>query len=486
MSNVLEQPLEIELFEAFEFLLYPKRIKVPFGGRGGAKTEEIAEILVWMMWQYGTKLLCAREFMNSIDESSKAVLEAKIEKLGLGDFFKVQNDGIYGRNGSCAKFVGLARNITSIKSKFGYNIVWVEEAENVSENSWKVLIPTIREANSEIWISFNPNEVDAPTYTRFVLPYIEHINAEIAAGRPGVYEDDYIYVRKVSYRDNPKFPEVLRIEMERDKAANFKKYLHVWEGECNADYADSVIEPEWVDAAIDAHKKLNFKPRGDRVLGFDPADSGSDAKAVTKRYGVVVEDVKRWTEGDIDDAITRAFDDAFEYRADVIVYDNIGVGAGVKVGLKERIASRNVDVQGFGAGDSPWPGKYEDDRQNEDVFRNLRAMGWWLLADRFRRTYEAVVKGEYHDPATMISLAGDIKDLQQLKTELVRQQRKRTAGSKMIQLVSKDEMRARKIPSPNMADSLMMAFMVRDKKKPKALGAKLRPALNTGATGWMG
>jgi phage terminase large subunit len=477
--------MEIELFEAFEFLLYPKRIKVSFGGRGGAKSEEIAEILVWNAWANGKKVLCGREFQNSMEESSYALIVAKIEKFGLQAFFDVQRDGIYGRNGSCFKFVGLSRNVTSLKSKFGYDIVWIEEAENVAEDSWKVLIPTIRAAGSEIWISFNPNEPDAPTYTRFVLPFIEHINREIAAGRPGFYEDDYTYVRKVSYRDNPRFPEVLRIEMERDRAANFKKYLHVWEGECNADYEDSVIEAEWIDAAIDAHKKLNYKTRGDRVVGFDPADSGTDAKSITKRYGMLVEDVTRWTEGDIDDAITRTFDDAFDYRANIIVYDSIGVGAGVKVGLKERIADRNIDVQGFGAADSPWPGKYEEDRLNEDVFRNLRAMGWWLLRDRFKRTYEAIVKGEYHDPATMISLSSDIKDLQQLKTELVRQQRKRSAGSKMIQLVSKDEMRAKKIPSPNMADSLMMSFMVRDKRKPKPLGGSKLNATPS-QNGWMG
>jgi phage terminase large subunit len=463
--NARAESLEIELFEAFEALLYPKRIKCYFGGRGAAKSEEIAEMLVWYAWQHGEKILCGREFQNSIEESSQALIEGKIKKFGLEDFFDIQRDGIYGRNGSSFKFVGLARNITSLKSKFGFNKVWIEEAENVSEDSWKVLVPTVREANSEIWISFNPNEADAPTYSRFVAPYIEHINREAAADRTPYFEDDYIYVRKVSYRDNPRFPDVLRIEMERDKAANFKKYLHVWEGECNADYEDSVIEAEWVDAAIDAHKRLNYTPRGDRVIGFDPADSGADAKGITKRYGMFVEDVKRWNDGDIDDAITRTFDDAFDYRADIIVYDSIGVGAGVKVGLKERIAGRNIDVQGFGAGDAPWPGVYQEDRKNEDVFRNLRAMGWWLLADRFKRTYEAVVKGEYHDPATMISLSSEIKDLQQLKTELVRQQRKRTSGSKMIQLVSKDEMRAKKIPSPNMADSLMMSFMVRDKPK---------------------
>jgi phage terminase large subunit len=454
------EPLEIELFEAFEFLLHPKRIKVLYGGRGGAKSEEIAELLTWFAWAQGDKILCGREFQNSIEESSYALLSAKVEKFGLQSFFDVQSTAIYGRNDSCFKFVGLSRNITSLKSKFGFNKVWIEEAENVSENTWKVLIPTIREANSEIWISFNPNEADAPTYKRFIEPYLDALNKQ------GFYEDEYIYVKKVSWRDNPKFPDVLRVEMERDKAANFKKYLHIWEGECNAEYEDSVIEPEWVDASVDAHLKLNHKPRGDRVIGFDPADSGTDAKAVTKRYGMLAEDVKRWNDGDIDDAINTAFDEAFDYRADVLVYDNIGVGAGVKVGLKGRISGRTIDVQGFGAGDSPWMGIYKEDRKNEDVFRNLRAMGWWLLRDRFERTYLAVTKGEYFDPATMISLSSGIKDLEQLKLELVRQQRKRTAGSKMIQLISKDEMRSKGIPSPNMADSLMMAFMVRDKPKP--------------------
>lgn len=465
MSNA--PPLEIELFEAFEFLLYPKRIKCPYGGRGGAKSEEIAELLVWFAWQHGDKILCGREFQNSMEESSYALIVAKIEKFGLQSFFDIQSTSIYGRNGSCFKFTGLARNVTSLKSKFGFNKVWIEEAENVSEETWKILVPTVREANSEIWISFNPNEPDAPTYQRFVAPYLE------AIAKNGYYEDDYIYVKKVSYRDNPKFPEVLRTEMERDKASNFKKYLHVWEGECNADYEDSIIEAEWIDAAIDAHKKLNYSPRGDRVIGFDPADSGTDAKAVTKRYGMLVTDVKRWDNGDIDDAISIAFDDAFDYRADIVVYDNIGVGAGVKVGLKDRISGRQIDVQGFGAGDSPWPGVYQNDLKNEDVFLNLRAMGWWLLRDRFERTYKAVKKGEYHDPLTLISISSDIKDLNQLKIELVRQQRKRTSGTKMIQLVSKDEMRAKKIPSPNMADSLMMAFMVRDKPKPQPVVAPI-------------
>lgn len=453
--------MEIQLIEAFEALLYPKRIKCFFGGRGAAKSEEYAEKLVYYAWKHGDKVLCGREFQNSIDDSSYALIVSKIEALGLRDFFDVQATAIYGRNGSCFKFVGLARNIESFKSKFGYNKVWIEEAETVSEKTWEVLIPTIRAAASEIWISFNPGESEAATYQRFVAPYIAEIEAN------GFFEDDYIYVRKVSYRDNPYFPDTLLQEMERDKKTNYKRYLHIWEGECNADYDDSIIESDWVDCAIDAHLRLKHKPRGERVLSFDPADSGKDAKATTRRYGMLVEHVKQWTRGDIDDAIALAFDDAFDYRADIIVYDSIGVGAGIKVGLKERIAGRAVDVQGFGAGDSPRPGLYRGDKRNEDVFRNLRAQGWWMLRDRFEATYNALEKGEYTDPVDLISLSSSIgsAEIARLKAELIRQQRKRSSGSNLIQMVSKDEMRAKGIKSPNMADALMMSYMIQPKEK---------------------
>lgn len=473
--------MEIQLIEAFEALLHPKRVKCFFGGRGAAKSEEYAEKLVYYAAYHGDRILCGREFQNSIEDSSYALIVSKIDALGLRELFDVQATAIYGPKGSCFNFVGLARNIESLKSKFGYTKVWIEEAESVKERTWEVLMPTIRAANSEVWISFNPNESDAATYTRYVTPYIEAINEH------GFYEDDYIYVRKVSWRDNPYFPETLRVEMERDKKANYKKYLHIWEGECNADYEDSIIEAEWVDAAIDAHVKLKHKPRGERVLSFDPADGGKDCKATVRRYGMLVEHVKKWSHGDLDDAIALAFDDAFDYRADVIVYDNIGVGAGVKVGLKERVGDRAIDVQGFGAGDSPNPGIYKENRKNEDTFKNLRAQGWWLLRDRFENTYMAIEKGEYFDPATMISLSSAIGKtvLEQLKAELVRQQRKRSSSSRLIQLISKDEMRSKGIPSPNMADALMMSFMLKDRRKVKA-----KPKLNTAHThgnqSWMG
>jgi len=460
--------------EAFEPLFKPKRFKVYYGGRGGAKSWAFADALIIMAATNGESALCAREFQNSIEDSVHGLLTARIGILGLDDHFDIQSQAIFCRkNKAQFKYAGLSRNITSIKSKFGFKRIWIEEGESLSQRSLDVVTPTIREAGGEIWISYNPFDEAAPVHQQFVIPHLPTL------AETGVYEDSLHYVRKVTFRDNPWFKETpLYLDMVSCREKNYRKYLHIWEGEPNADYEDSIIEPEWVDAAIDAHIKLNIKPIGDRVTSFDPADSGNDKKATASRHGIVVSSVLQWADGDLETGIEKAFDEAFAFRAEHLVYDSVGVGAGVRVGLSERIAGRQITVTGFGGGESPdYPKlKYKDDKSHEDVFRNKRAQYWWLLRDRFEATYRAVVKGEYIDPHQLISLSCNIKDLSQLKGELVRQQRKRTPGSTMIQLISKEEMRSKGLPSPNMADALCMVFANKEAKKPSPISIPLPSA----------
>lgn len=447
--------MKIRIARAFEALRRPKRLKVFYGGRGAAKSESFAKQAV-LDAMNGRRFLCAREFMNSIDDSVHSLIAAKIVEMGLEAEFDVQKTAIYGPNGSVFKFVGLSRNITSIKSKFGFDVLWIEEAENVPEKTWDIIIPTIRKAGSEIWVSFNPADETDATYQLLIMPYLAVLQ------RDGFYEDDEIYVRKVSMEaDNPWAPIELLEHSAKLKRENYKKWLHVYGGEPGMDVDDPVIEPEWVDAAIDAHIKLRFKPRGERVATFDPADTGKDAKAVSLRHGVVVEDVQQWHEGDVADATSRAFDSAFEYRADCLVYDNIGMGAGaVKTYLALANPTGRMQVAGFGSGDAVDRPEmlYKGDRKNKDTFKNKRAQFWWYLRDRFENTYRAVVKGEYIDHDQLISLSSSIKNMAQLKSELCKQQRKRTPGSRLIQLVSKEEMRADGLRSPNMADTLVMSW----------------------------
>jgi len=436
---------------AFKALDKPKRYKVFFGGRGGAKSWQIAQALLIRAASEPTRILCTREIQGSIKESVHKLLSTTIDRLGLSSFFDVLEAEIRGKNGSSIIFEGLKHNITKIKSMEGIDIVWAEEAESVTETSWDVLLPTIRKAGSEIWVSFNPHDELDNTYQRFVVPHKDEID------KYGFFEDAQTYVRKVNFEDNPWFTEELQAQMEDCKRTNYRKWLHIWCGECNADYADSIIQPEWVEAAIDAHKKLNFKPCGKRQAGFDPADEGEDAKAVVTRHGVLINKIKSWKDGDLDDAVSYALKIVKQQHCRLLTYDVVGIGAGVKLALKRLDTPELVTAAYTGAGVTDGESLYEDDLKNEDVFRNGRAQWWWYLRDRFEKTYQAVEKGRYINPDDLISLDSTLEELPRLKSELCKVRRKR-GQTAYIQIESKQDMKKRGVQSPNIADALVMAF----------------------------
>jgi len=164
--------------------------------------------------QRKTRVLCARELQGSIGDSVLKLLADIIDEYELHSFFTVQKATILGKNGSEIIFKGLKHNHTEIKSTEGVDICWVEEAEKVSANSWEVLIPTIRKEGSEVWVSFNPKHPTDPTYVNFVA------NA-----------DADMMVNKVSWRDNPFFPDTLDVERKRLEKNDPKAYAHVWEGD---------------------------------------------------------------------------------------------------------------------------------------------------------------------------------------------------------------------------------------------------------------
>jgi len=210
-------PPTAEFPAKLRFLFEPYRYKIIYGGRGGAKSWGIARALLIRMAERQTRVLCAREIQKSIRESVHQLLKDQIEALSLSGFFVVLDDEIRGKNGSLAIFAGLKHNVAQIKSKEGIDIVWVEEAQTVSKQSWDLLIPTIRKEGSEIWVSFNPELDTDETFRRFV------VNPP-----PGAM------VVKINWIDNPWFPEVLRVEKDHLKASDEDAYLTVWEGHCKA------------------------------------------------------------------------------------------------------------------------------------------------------------------------------------------------------------------------------------------------------------
>lgn len=245
--------VNLQIPEAFYPLLEPKRYKVYYGGRGGAKSHNFARALLYLGIQKPLRILCARELQNSIGDSVHKLLSDIIAENNLSKFYEVQKATIKGINGTEFIFKGLKYNATEIKSTEGVDICWIEEAEKVSDSSWEMLIPTVRKNDSEIWISFNTKNITDPTYQRFV-----------------VNQSDDMIVRKVNWSDNPFFPEVLDKERLRLQSTDKLAYDHIWEGEPDV-RRSGTIYAQLIDKARAAERitKVPYKPGVPVITAWD-------------------------------------------------------------------------------------------------------------------------------------------------------------------------------------------------------------------------
>ena len=196
------------------------RYRVAFGGRGSGKTRSFALMSAVYGYRWGMsgkqgQILCAREHLNSLDESSLEEVKSAIRSVEwLDAYYEIGEKYIRSRDGRVSYvFAGLRRNLDSIKSKARVILAWVDEAENVSEAAWQKLIPTIREEESEIWVTYNPESKHSAVHQRF-----------------RVSPSNDVKVCEINWRDNPWFPDVLNQERMNDQKLRPDVYDHVWEG----------------------------------------------------------------------------------------------------------------------------------------------------------------------------------------------------------------------------------------------------------------
>jgi len=443
------------------FLTKKKRFKIALGGRGGGKSQSIADILLFLAQTQRHKVGCFREYQNSIDDSVYSLLVEEIERMALRGF-NTKNNQIKHSDGGLFKFKGLARNPESVKSMHGFTRFWWEEAQTASKESLKLLTPTLRTTDSELIFSLNPMSAADAISERFIEPYLTQLL------RDGFYEDELHYITWINYYDNPWFPS----ELEQERAHDFQamprnKYNHVWLGYYDDTVEDSIIPTEWFEAAINAHGRLGFKPRGLKIGAHDPSDLGTDDKAFVVRHGSVITRVETRNFSDINTGCDWATDLALEEDIDHFTWDAEGVGIGLRKQVDDAFSGKHIDWSLFKGSETPEDPNaiYEGTaatfenrkkaRTNKQTFKNKRAQRYWNIRDRLCNTYLAIETGKYIDPDKMLSFDPDIPILPLIRAELCRVPRKPN-GSGLIQIMSKPEMRRLKIKSPNMADGIMM------------------------------
>ena len=207
--------MNVQLPYAFREIFKPYRYKAFHGGRGSGKSHTIASALIIKGAQQPIRWLCTREIQKSIDASVKTLLEDKIKLHGLSHLYRATTKHLYGTNGTVFHFSGMKNNPDAIKSMEGLDGAWYEEADKCSKASLRLLTPTLRKDGSELWFSWNRRLTTDPVDDFFL------------GGKPPPNS----LIERVNYKQNPWFPEELRIEMEWMKERNYDLYLHIWEGE---------------------------------------------------------------------------------------------------------------------------------------------------------------------------------------------------------------------------------------------------------------
>lgn len=432
------------------FWTTPARVRVLHGGRASSKSWDAAGFAVFLAQRYRVRFLCTRQFQNKISESVYTLIKHQIERFGLRDQFKItDNSIIHLTTGSEFLFYGLWRNIDEIKSLEGVDVCWIEEAHNLTEDQWKILSPTIRKEGSQFWIVFNPRLSTDFVYKRFVKS-----------------PPPKTVVRQINYTENPFISSTMLDDIKALMDEDFEEYQHVYLGVPRDDDDSVVIKRSWIQAAIDAHKTVipaSGSWTGGVTIGYDVADSGNDFNATTAMDGSVCVALDEWRAGEneLKESATRVYRTAKQLDAQRIGYDSIGVGAGTGSTLNGLGWSNHFKFNAGAAVSKPDSFYAESKIRNKDFFANLKAQAWWLTADRFRNTYLAVTKGIPFAAEDMIGISSecDAKMLDKMIDELATPMRDYDNAGK-VKVESKKDLAKREIPSPNIADSFIIANSV--------------------------
>ncbi len=416
----------------------PARNRVLYGGRSSSKSWEFAGRAAGIAQEFKSRFLCVRRYQSNIKDSVYTLIKNQIENFDFAGY-EVQARTIDHINGSEFVFYGIERNIEEIKSFEGADVLWIEEAQNLTADQWAILEPTIRKEGSEIWLSFNGRLVSDFVWQTFVLnPPPDTI------------------AHRINYLDNPFLSDTMIKIIDEMKAKNLEQYKHVYLGDPLSGEHDVIIKSAWVDAAIDFHLKTDLDLDGATIIGYDVADSGDDKNATTLSKGCIVIDCQEWqgNDNELKKSADRVRLLAIKENA-FVIYDSIGVGAHTGSTLQSE---GFANFAGFNAGGKVLkPSRKYHGVKQKDYFSNLKAQAWWMIADRFRQTYDYVENGNtMYQTEELISLSSRITNIDALISELITP-KKDFDKTGRVKVESKSELLKRGIKSPNRADSFIMA-----------------------------
>lgn len=395
--------MKIEIPKAFAWLYEPGEVKVAYGGRGKGATWGFADALLTLGLRRPLRWLCTRETMTSIAESTHTTLRARIAALGYHSEFKVEerriictrwgskgdvrdDDPLSGRYGF--SFAGLHNNVDGIKSYEQFDGCWLAEAQGLTKKSWEMLEPTFRKdppggpfgekgMGSEIWIDLNPDLDSDFSWTGIVQnPSPRYV------------------IKKLSWRDNPFFPEKLRRHMEELRKEDPDSCDWIYEGIPRSNIKGAIFGDEL--RRMDLEGRICSVPYDPRHPVYTFWDVGLDTTAIWCLQGIAMGlnliDYYEAKGKDMEHFVRHLLSLGYPYAAHWLPWDvgvqaapgGMGRGHSLESILRRmmpnslvRPSPRWANTQiAINAGRLMFPRIYIDSKKCEDGIRGLRRYQW--------------------------------------------------------------------------------------------------------------
>jgi len=427
------------------------------GGRGSAKSHDVATYLVGEMVARKIRILCAREVQDSIEDSSKALLEAKIESMGYSGMFKITDKYIScPLTGSKTLFKGLGHKISKIQSIENIDITWLEEAHAISDEGLVVLFPSVlRKKGSRIIATWNPQLSTDPISVRLKLLQKEGASCKI--------------VHK-TYKDNPYLTDELREQAEFSKKHNPEEYQWIWLGRIKPDDASlKVIIRPWLEKCVAAYS-IWYDEADSPIIhaGLDVAESTTgDDNSLAVRRGPALTSCDTWRPEPEKGPAPKAHRLAMEYGVVKLFYDAGGIGSPLKRDFKKLldefkhkpyITSPFLFGGAVSGKDRDFIKSGKNSITNGNYFSRLNAQAWWNIRQRAINTVNKMA-GEDIPLDKCLLINPNIPDIEGLLDQLsLCTYEENNAGKIVIDKYGGGD------ESPDKADSVVMAY-VRDLRK---------------------
>lgn len=382
------------------------------GGRGSGKTHSTGRIILYIAERRKVIVCVGRVIKDSVKDSVLALFKNLIDEFNL-DFEVSDKRIVHRKTGSVIFFKGFReQDIVNIKGLEGVDILWIDEAETVTERALDVIVPTIRKENSIIIFTMNRYVKNDAVYQYCVS------------------RRNCLHIH-INYYENPYCPQKLIDEAEECKRTNLAKYNHIWLGNPKEQGQNHLVSSAKIEQALTLKYNDENHPKHS-IMAVDLAASGGDltvAKRLVQVGYSVWEDVETvtWTEKDTDITRGKIMNLYAKWKPNCLIGDADGLGYSIMCSLKNSLENV-IAFRGAMAA-----------KRISDMSGNARCDGYLCVADMLD---EGFLKLNCRQTA---------RQLEYMKLNW-------NPKTGKIYIWSKDEIRKEHNESPDYSDTLMMAI----------------------------